>query len=262
MLDRKPKLDVSSSPGPGLLSGQWLIILQSLLRHQRQPCFSLRNGTFDRGFRNLQRNANAGWEALRQQGCRTQETVRVRACAQGKDFAPWGGGRRPQGRSECACHKYQHHHSTSGRHTAPPPAGCSLSDRPFRLSRCMCRCPHTALRAWHGTALVSRHPCPFVSVCTVRVRPTAMGIDRLEKDRRRRGRETDAWRARAALGKALPCLPDMTASWCYCPARSPLAGQTADPLWWTGGHARRLATPHQPASRPAVANHLPRSRLF
>lgn len=123
-------------------------------------------------------------------------TVRVRACAQGKDFAPWGGGRRPQGRSECACHKYQHHHSTSGRHTAPPPAGCSLSDRPFRLSRCMCRCPlrvampHTALRAWHGTALVSRHPCPFVSVCTVRVRPTAMGIDRLEKDRRRRGRAT------------------------------------------------------------------------
>lgn len=49
-----------------------MTLLQSLLLlHQRQPCFSLRNDTFDRGFWNVQRDADAGGEAsraLRQQG--------------------------------------------------------------------------------------------------------------------------------------------------------------------------------------------------
>ena len=144
----------------------------------------------------------------------------------------------PQGRSECACHKYQHHQA-SGRHTARlplPPAGCSLSDRPFRLSRCMCRCAaqgrHAADRATKRDAVRqkpagnrARHPCP----CVYRDAsgPVRWGY-RLTPDR-----------GAAALGKALPCLSDMTASWC---PRSLLTGhvvltgrrpgpRSADPLW-------------------------------
>ncbi|XP_062220471.1 uncharacterized protein LOC133919918 [Phragmites australis] len=65
---------------PSLL-GQWLI-LQSLLFHQRQPCFNLRVGTFDRRFG----ICNAGAE----ERC-SYLSVRAHRVA--------------QTRSECACHK-------------------------------------------------------------------------------------------------------------------------------------------------------------
>lgn len=73
--------------------------------------------------------------------------------------------------------------------TLPLPSG-SAAACAAAAARCGSPCRTPRYKAWHGTALVSRHPCPFVSVCTVRVRASAMGIDRLEKDRRRRGRAT------------------------------------------------------------------------
>jgi hypothetical protein len=87
--------------------------------------FSLRLSAFDREI----------WRNLRRRGAVQGASVRT-----GKGLCPWGGWR-----SECACHRYQHH-----------PAGLLpfLSDRPFPLSRCMCRSP--CRRPKHGYVVVGR----------------------------------------------------------------------------------------------------------
>jgi len=118
--DRKPKLDVSSTPA---YHPPKPVVSSALEQQQQQPCFFLRNGTFDRGIlESATRRGHAGAGEL--------ATVRHRACAQEKGARRVG---RRQVRSECACHKYRHHPvlSTGGRHTVP----CLLAGS--RLQRCL-----------------------------------------------------------------------------------------------------------------------------
>lgn len=163
---------------------------------------------------------------------------------------------------------------------SPCPAGCSLSDRPFRLSRCMCcwagspcrrqrykargmqaggsamgnendsrktadavardcatppcvRLLTSASCAWKGAALPARHDCLLMLL------PQRGSLPSHRPDVARTGEPGGRRRRpRILYGRGVSAV----ACGGHTPAR-------------TSGRARRI-TPHQPVSRPAVANQL------
>lgn len=214
-----------------------------------------------------------------------------RACAQGKGFAPWGGGSRRG--SECACQQVPAPPSAFNQWPShcPPgpcpalPAQAALPAWLPAVCRVFLTAPSRSAAACAarqgGHAHAGRRPPryePGGHVVTVtRGRACHAVPPSVRRLATVASRASRTWKGARCRDSA--CLSDMTASWCYCraAARSPLTGrseayygQRCQENWIEDRGSSVVGVglpvvvdtgqPHHPAARAAVANRMLGSR--